>query len=365
MNTTVTVTTPSARYNVFVGSGLLAQLGTITREVNGGTRAFVITDSTVGPLYLKKVSDALTQAGYTVFSAAFEAGEKSKHFGTLSDLLESIAAAQLSRKDVIVALGGGVVGDIAGLCAALYLRGIDVVQVPTSLLAMVDSSVGGKTAVDLQAGKNLAGAFLQPQAVVADVDVLATIAPELFRDSTAEIIKHAVLADRAMFDRLMSKPLLGSDYNTQALIDIIVRNVQIKRDIVQADETEQGMRQTLNLGHTIGHAVEAVSNFSLGHGSSVAIGLCCLVRGAAKLGWCDPYLLQPITQIIQAHGLPTNTDVDHATLFEYATHDKKRLAQSVNLIVPTTIGAVEIKPISLTQLQDLIDAGCGKAGCSK
>lgn len=168
-----------------------------------------------------------------------------------------------------------------------------------------------------------------------------------------------------MFDRLMSKPLLGSDYNTQALIDIIVRNVQIKRDIVQADETEQGMRQTLNLGHTIGHAVEAASNFSLGHGSSVAIGLCCLVRGAAKLGWCDPYLLQPITQIIQAHGLPTNTDVDHATLFEYATHDKKRLAQSVNLIVPTTIGAVEIKPISLTQLQDLIDAGCGKAGCSK
>lgn len=360
MNTIVEVTTPSASYNVHVGTQLLAHVGSIVRNVNAGTRAFVITDSNVGPLYLEGVTHSLSNAGYMVFSAVFEAGEKSKHFGTLSTLLESVAAAELSRKDVIVALGGGVCGDMAGLCAALYLRGIDVVQVPTSLLAMVDSSVGGKTAIDLHAGKNLVGAFLQPRVVIADVNVLKTISAELFCDSTGEVIKHAVLADQALFNQLMRTPLLTADYNTQELIDIIARNVNIKRAIVQADEKEQGVRQKLNLGHTIGHAIEAASNFTLGHGSSVAAGLYCVVRGAAKLGWCNPSLLEPIERIVQAHGLPTTTNIDPAILFEFATHDKKRTAQSVNLILPTTIGAVTIQTISLTQLHQLIDAGCGK-----
>ncbi|WP_028264314.1 3-dehydroquinate synthase [Atopobium fossor] len=360
MNTTITVTTPSVSYNVHVGTKLLEQVGSIAHTVNAGTRAFIITDSNVGPLYVDCVAHSLNTAGYTVFSAVFDAGEKSKHFGTLSELLERIAAAELSRKDLIVALGGGVCGDMAGLCAALYLRGIDVVQVPTSLLAMVDSSVGGKTAIDLQAGKNLVGAFLQPKAVIADVDTLTTISSELFRDSCGEVIKHAVIADKSLFDQLIVHPLTSANYSTQELVNIIARNVQIKSKVIQADEKEQGMRQILNLGHTLGHAIEAASNFSLGHGSSVAAGLCCVVRGASKFGWCDPQLVKSIECITQAHGLPSNTDIDHNSLFKFATHDKKRASQSVNLIVPTAIGNVEIKTISLAQLRKLIDAGCGK-----
>lgn len=321
---TVPVRTPSRAYDVLVGRGLLDEVGPVTRAAAGGEVAAVVADSNVAPLYAPRVAASLERAGYRSVTLTFPAGEQHKRLSTLETLLEGLAQAELSRDDVIVALGGGVTGDMAGLAAALYLRGIKVVQVPTSLLAMVDSSVGGKTAVDLAHGKNLAGTFFQPHAVIADVDCFDTLSHELFTDSCGEVIKHGVLADPALFDEIAARPINAPGYARDDLARIVARNVEIKRDVVNADETERGLRQTLNLGHTLGHAIEAASNFALGHGSSVAAGLCCVARAAVALGWADASVARRIEAATTAFGLPTDTSVDHQTLFRYAAHDKKR-----------------------------------------
>ena len=216
-DTIVEVSTPSRAYQVHVGRGLMDGIGVICREAAGGEAAAIVTDSNVGPLYAERVSRSLADAGYRVTSLVFAAGERNKRLSTLEDLLEGLAEAEFSRDDVVVALGGGVTGDMAGLAAALYLRGIKVVQVPTSLLAMVDSSVGGKTAVDLAHGKNLAGAFFQPHAVIADVDCFETLSHDLFTDSCGEVIKHGVLADPTLFASLEEHPINKPGYDPTSL----------------------------------------------------------------------------------------------------------------------------------------------------
>lgn len=355
----IAVTTPDARYTCHVGAGILDGTGKIAREAAGGGAAFIVSDSHVAPHYLGRVEASLAAAGYRTASATFEAGEASKRFRTLEEILQKIAQSGLTRDDVVVALGGGVTGDMAGLAAALYLRGIKVVQVPTSLLAMVDSSVGGKTAIDIPQGKNLVGAFWQPSAVVADVRCFQTLSPDLFRDSCGEVIKHAVLADPALFAALARRPLTTPGISEEELSAIVARNIEIKRDVVDADEKEQGVRQTLNLGHTIGHAVEAASDFALGHGTCVAIGLCAVARAAAAKGWCSQDTRDAIVSLVLAHGLPADTDQDHAVLLSFCAHDKKRHAGTVNLIVPERIGHVAIRKVTFDELKELIDLGCG------
>ena len=356
---TVHVSTPSRSYDVLIGQGVIDEVGTLTRKACGGSAACVIADDNVAPLYANAVAESLADAGYRTTLQVFPAGERYKRLSTLSDLLEGLAAAELTRDDVVVAVGGGVTGDMGGLAATLYLRGCKVVQVPTSLLAMVDSSVGGKTAVDLEAGKNLAGAFFQPSLVVADVDCLDTLTPKLFTDSCGEVIKHGVIRDEALFRRLAARPINADGFDPQELEDVICRNVQIKRDVVDADERERGLRQILNFGHTIGHAIEAASDFSLGHGSSVAAGMCCIARASSRMGWCGQDVADDITRAVAAYGLPTDTAVDHDTLFSFATHDKKRHGSTVNVVVPTRIGAVEVRPVSLPEFRHLVDLGCG------
>ena len=362
-NRIVRVDTPSRSYDVHVGRNLLREVGAICAHVTKGRMAAVISDSNVAPLYAQTVMQSLEDAGFDAILLTFEAGERNKRFSTLETLLEGLAQAQLSRDDLVVALGGGVTGDMAGLAASLYLRGIRVVQVPTSLLAMVDSSVGGKTAVDLSYGKNLAGAFFQPSAVVADIDCLASLNHDLFTDSCGEVIKHGVLADPDLFDELGSHPINAADYDPNELVRIVARNVEIKRDVVNADETERGLRQTLNLGHTLGHAIEAASDYQLGHGSSVAAGLCCIARAAAAKGWCSQETANRIVRTTAAYGLPTDTTVDHKTILGYAVHDKKRHASTVNVIVPLGIGQVEIRTLGIDELKELIRLGCG-TGCA-
>ncbi len=358
MSHVIEVCTPSKTYQVHVGAGIIDEVGALTRAACGGERACVISDSNVAPLYANAVCESLNDAGYDSTLLVFEAGEEHKHFGTLSELLEGIADAGLTRDDVVVAVGGGVTGDMAGLAGALYLRGCQVVQVPTSLLAMVDSSVGGKTAVDLCAGKNLAGAFLQPSVVVADIDCLDTIDHRLLTDSCGEVIKHGVIADAGLFERVATTPINAEDFDRTVLAEIIAQNVRIKRDVVNADEREHGLRQTLNFGHTIGHAIEAASNFELGHGASVAAGMCCIARAAAAKKWCPREVADKIIRAVQAYGLPTNTSVDHATLLAYATHDKKRHGDGVNVVVPRAIGEVEVRRVSLAEFAGLLDLGC-------
>lgn len=358
----IPVRTPSRAYDVHVGAGLLDDVGAIARAAARGSAAVIVTDSNVGPLYAQRVRDSLEANGYRVVTVTFEAGERHKRLATIGNMLESVAQSELSRDDVVVALGGGVCGDMAGLVAALYLRGIQVVQVPTSLLAMVDSSVGGKTAVDLDAGKNLAGAFLQPSTVIADVECLHTLSPDLFADSCGEVIKHGVLSDPALFDELCAAPLTSSIADDARLVRVVAQNVRIKRDVVGADERERGLRQTLNLGHTLGHAIEAASDYRLGHGSSVAAGLCCVARTGEALGWTERGCASRIEACCHAHGLPTDTSVDPKTIERYAIHDKKRHDATVNLVVPVRIGHVEIRPVSLDELAEVIRLGCGTAG---
>lgn len=358
----VRVSTSSRCYDVHVEPGVLARTGELVRGAAGGTRAFVVSDTNVAPLYLGQVEASLAQAGYATGSFVFSAGEASKRAGTWAACLEAIAAAGLTRDDVVVALGGGVVGDLAGFAAASYMRGCAVAQVPTSLLAMVDSSVGGKTAIDLAAGKNLAGAFWQPRVVVADPCVLRTISHDLLTDSCGEVIKHGVLADPALFEQIAEHPVNEPGRTDAELADVIARNVEIKRDVVDADEKERGLRQTLNLGHTIGHAVEAASDFSLGHGTCVAIGLCCIARAAAAIGACGPEVPAAIERVVAAHGLPCDTDLDHATIVRLAGSDKKRHADGVNVVLPVAIGRCEIRRVTMGEFAHLVDLGCGTFG---
>ena len=355
----VHVSTKARAYDVHVTPGVLDRVGELVRQSAGGTRAFVVSDTNVAPLYLERTEGSLRAAGYEAASFVFPAGEASKRAGTWAACLEAIAEAGLTRDDVVVALGGGVVGDLAGFAGASYMRGCAVAQVPTSLLATVDSSVGGKTAIDLAAGKNLAGAFWQPRVVVADPRCLATIPHDLLTDSCGEVIKHGVLADPELFCRLERSPINAPGYDEDDLASVIARNVEIKRDVVDADEQERGVRQTLNLGHTIGHAVEAASDFTLGHGTCVGIGLCCIARAAAATGACAPEVARRIERCVAAHGLPTDTDLDHATIVRLARSDKKRHGDGVNVVLPLEIGKVEVRRVTMAEFAHLVDLGCG------
>ena len=261
-------------YKVLIGSGLLGRCGSLLRPVLPACRMAVISDSIVAPLYLNTVTDSLQTAGYGVCSYVFPAGEANKNFETLSGILEFLAEERLTRTDCIVALGGGVTGDMAGFAAGIYLRGIRCVQMPTTLLSAVDSSVGGKTAIDLRAGKNLAGVFLQPAAVLCDTDCLTSLPSEVFADGAAEAIKTGVLCDEDLF------ALFEQNTLTAASAEVIARCVAYKAGVVERDEKEQNERRLLNLGHTVGHAVEKCSGYSIAHGHAVAIGLAIIARAA-------------------------------------------------------------------------------------
>ena len=361
----VHVSTSSRAYDVHVVPGILDSCGELIRETAGGEHALVISETNVAPLYLDRVLASLEKSGYVASSHVFPAGEASKRANTWAACLEAAAEAGLTRDDVIVALGGGVTGDIAGFAAASYMRGCAVAQIPTSLLAMVDSSVGGKTAIDLAAGKNLAGAFWQPSVVIADTRCLNTISHDLLTDSCGEVIKHGVLADPELFEKLEHAPLNSPDYDEGELARVIARNVEIKRDVVDADERERGLRQTLNLGHTIGHAVEAASDFTLGHGTCVAIGLCAIARAAAATGEMSVEDANRIERVVDAHGLPTDTDLDHDVIVRLARSDKKRHGDGVNVVLPHAIGTVEVRHLSMDEFAKLVDAGCGTAACGK
>ena len=346
-----------APYDVHVGVGTLSTLGQRVAELLHPKRAFVVTDSNVGPLYLEKVSVSLEEAGIEVAAHTFAAGEQNKTIDTWARICRAMAAAGCDRDTVVVASGGGVTGDMAGFAAASFMRGVRLVQVPTSLLAMVDSSVGGKTAIDIPEGKNLVGAFLQPKLVLADIVCLSTLPRTQLADACGEVIKHAVLADAELFSHLERYPLTDERRSPQEMAVVVADNVRIKRDVVVEDERERGLRQTLNLGHTLGHAIEAASDFTLGHGSCVAIGLCMIARAGAKLGWCDEATSSRIERCVRLHGLPTSTDIPAERIVELACHDKKRHADSVNLVVVRAIGSCEIKRASFDELKSVVELG--------
>jgi 3-dehydroquinate synthase len=330
-------------YEVIIGPGLLAGIGGIA-EVRPGRAVAVISDETVFGLYGAGVVAALGAAGGRVGSVVVPAGEASKSFGQLERVLDGLMGQGLDRSSLVIALGGGVIGDLAGLVAALFMRGIDFVQVPTTLLAQVDSSVGGKTAIDTPRGKNLVGAFHQPRRVLADTGVLKSLPVRQLRSGWAEMLKHGLLGDAAYFDLLaaVGDPVGMAD---DTLADAIERSVRIKAAVVGADEKEAGARALLNLGHTFGHALEAELGFDEGvltHGEAVALG-CVLAFGySAREGLCPPSDAERVAEAVAAAGLPTRL----ATVAGFKadgvlarmTEDKKAEGGRLTLVLARGIG---------------------------
>lgn len=350
---TVTVSA-SRRYDILIERGLLRRAGELVRGVTNAGTVMLVSDDSVWPLYGETVQKSLAAAGFSVCRFVFPHGESSKCAKTYLALLDALCENQLTRADAVVALGGGVVGDLTGFAASTYLRGIGFIQIPTTLLAMVDSSVGGKTAIDLPAGKNLAGTFYQPWLVLCDPDCLDSLPDEIFRDGCAEVIKYAVLGNAPFFDELKNTP------PRTHLEHIIETCVRMKRDIVAQDEFDRGQRQLLNLGHTFGHGIEACSGFAVSHGSAVAIGMAMIVRSAAQLGLCTAGTRDAVLALLRQYGLPVDCAYPVEQMLRTILHDKKASGGSINLIVPTAVGSCEIRKTPASEISDWLRAGGAK-----
>lgn len=341
----------AVRYNIVIDKGILPKSGDMIKEVTSAERVAVITDDTVDKLYSDVVMKSLSDAGFETFKFVFPHGEKSKNISTFSSILEFLAESGLTRTDALVALGGGVVGDVAGFAAASYLRGIDFIQIPTTLLACVDSSVGGKTAIDLKAGKNLAGTFYQPKLVIADFETLSTLTDGIFADGMAEVIKYGVIFDKAFFEFLRDNEAKDN------LEYVITRCVELKRDIVNADEKEKGVRALLNFGHTVGHAIEKCSGYKIPHGSAVAVGMVIISRAAYKCSFCDENCTDIIASLNKKYSLPVSTDFSASELLSAAMADKKRSGDKIKLIIPEALGNCVIKSVPTSELEKIIGEG--------
>jgi 3-dehydroquinate synthase len=342
----VSVKTAAGYYHVHVGWETIQRLGELLRARHGQARAFLVSDDNAFAAHGEQAVASLEAAGVRVRHTLIPAGEASKSLRQAERLWQWLIAEGAERRDVVIALGGGVVGDLAGFAAATYLRGVPYVQVPTTLLSMVDSSVGGKTAVDHPSGKNLIGAFYPPSLVVADVATLRTLPPREVRSGWAEVIKHAWIKDPGLLAHLEAhaEALLALD---PALMPSVVRrNVWIKARVVGADEREQGERVILNYGHTVGHALEAVSGFRLSHGEAVALGMVASADLAVRLGRLAPADAERQNALLRAFGLPTavpaGLPADPAAVLAAMGRDKKVEAGSIRWVLAAGVGAVDV-----------------------
>ena len=342
----------SSVYEIFIERGLLKECGNMIKSVVKSSKAAVITDDTVNALYGDTLEKTLTGNGFSVCRYVFPHGEASKCSDNLNKIYAFLCENHITRSDCIIALGGGVVGDIAGYAAATFLRGLKYVQIPTTLLAQIDSSVGGKTAIDLPQGKNLVGAFKQPECVICDPDVLSTLTQEILSDGMAEAIKYGIIRDNALFDLIAQHDI--SNVN-DVIDDIIYKCVSIKRDVVEEDEFDTGERMILNFGHTLGHAVESCYNYeTYTHGSAVAIGMKEMTDRT-----CSDDIKAKVTDCIKAYKLPTSCDAPMEKLVKLCGGDKKRTGGDINFIVCENIGKAEIKKLPVAEFEKFI-LGTGK-----
>lgn len=341
----------STEYRVCIGSGLLGQAGAMSAPLVSGRHALIVSDSNVWPLYGQTVQNSLTRAGFRVEHFVFEAGERSKTPETLLKLLTRLAGHEMTRSDPVFALGGGVTGDLAGLAAALYLRGVPCIQLPTSLLAMVDSSVGGKTAVDLPQGKNLMGTFTQPRLVLCDPDALTTLPDAVEAEGWAEIIKYGMLGSRELLDILE----LGPD--SVDVEDVIARCVSMKRDVVAQDEQDNGVRQLLNFGHTIGHAIERCAGYQYYHGEGVAMGMAIMTRACVRQGACPAECRDILERLLKLYRLPNTCPIPEADLLMAARADKKRRGERITLVQPAQPGRCVLNKTDYPALAELLRMG--------
>lgn len=345
---TVSVNT-NTPYDIVIERGIINRTGELVKSVSNSAKVCVITDSNVGAIYGEMVVGSLREAGFDTAMFTFEAGEKNKRLDTISSMYSFMADFNMSRKDLVVALGGGVTGDMAGFAAATYMRGINFVQIPTSLLAQVDSSVGGKTGVDIEQGKNLVGAFHQPIMVIIDPDTLGTLPDYYLCDGMGEVIKYGCIKDKKLFDTLESE-------NAYDIIDeIIFECVSIKRDVVERDEKESGERMLLNFGHTLGHSLEKIYNFEgLSHGQAVAIGMVMIAEAGERADLTEKGCADRIRTLCEKYGLPVSDNASAADIAAVCASDKKASGGSVNLVLLKTIGESFIKKTELSKLEEFI-----------
>lgn len=341
----------STSYRVLIDHGIRKHTGEEIRKISNAKKAAIISDSNVAPLYGKELTELLIQADFQVYTFVFTAGEASKNADTYFQILSFLAEHRFTRNDILIALGGGVTGDMTGFCAATYLRGIDYIQIPTSLLAMVDSSVGGKTAIDLPAGKNLVGAFYQPRLVLCDLDMLDTLPNAVFQEGCAEIIKYGVLFDRDLFEHLKVN---GLDFNRNYVISACIEH---KKNIVMNDEYDKGLRQLLNFGHTIGHSIEANSNYEISHGYAVAAGMAIISKASEQMDLCSPGVYDELVHILNRFGLPCSCRFSEAELYDKAISDKKSTGDTITLVIPREIGQCTLLPVRFQDFKSIIKAG--------
>lgn len=338
----------SKSYDVTVCEGILDKIGELC-GINP-CKIAIISDDKVFPLYGERVKKSFVDAGFSVVCHTFKNGEQSKNITEYAKILEFLAENQLTRSDCIVALGGGVCGDMSGFSAATYLRGIKFIQVPTTFLAAVDSSVGGKTGVNLDAGKNLAGAFHQPSAVFCDIKTFESLEEEIFLDGVAETIKCGMIRDKELFEKM------SGNYR-EDIEDIIFRCILVKRDVVEADEFDTGERQLLNFGHTVGHAIEKLSDFKISHGHAVAIGMVIITKATYLAGMCDKSVYDSLLETVKNCGLPFETKFAAEDIVKVALGDKKRTGTTITLIIPEKIGECVLYKIPTDELYNFIKKG--------
>ncbi len=346
----------SKKYNIEIKPHLLDTVGEkllALPTLSSPCKVCIITDTNVERLYLKKVTASLLNCKFDVCNFVVDAGEASKNIKTIEKIVNFLAEKHFTKEDIIVALGGGVVGDISGFVASVFLRGIPYVQVPTTLLAGIDSSIGGKTAVNLHSGKNLVGSFYQPSAVFFDTKALETLKRQELMDGISEMIKAGIIADTALFTLFENNQpqKLG-----QFLYEAIVHAINVKKHIVEADENEHGIRTLLNLGHTVGHAVEICSNYKISHGNAVAIGLFHMVKMASKTGiLSEPDLAERLSTIYKKYGFDVNLPFSPTMLASVASNDKKRSGNTIKLVLPVAVGKCVMKDFAACDLAELFD----------
>lgn len=336
-------------YDILIDKGLLDKCGELIKAVKPNGKCAVITDDNVDGFYGERVMSALNSAGIEAAKYVFPHGESSKEHTTLLGIYDFLAEQGFTRSDYIAALGGGVVGDTAGFAAATYMRGIDFVQIPTTVLSQADSSVGGKTAVDIKAGKNLVGAFHQPRLVICDTDTTSTLTDEFFADGMGEVVKHGMIKSAELFE------ILSNGNIKDNLVDIMKRNVTIKGKVVENDEREKGERMLLNFGHTLGHALEKYYDFKgLTHGAAIAVGMSTFTHIAERRGMCRAGVADKLDALLEKCGLPTTDPAPLPELFKNSLGDKKHLADGMNIVICPEIGKSEVVKMSVDEYEKFL-----------
>lgn len=339
----------SRTYDVLTGSGLLGSSGKIMRDaVPDAQKVLIVSETNVAPLYLDTVKKSASENGFEVYEFIFEAGEKSKNITSIAGMWGVMAKAGFTRTDLLVALGGGVTGDMGGFAASTFLRGINVIQIPTSLLSMVDASVGGKTGIDLPEGKNQVGAFWQPSVVIEDMDCLKSLPDEVFTEGMAEVIKYAFIMDRELYKLLTDNMSCGVAIRDDALLleKIVGMCVADKADVIMSDEFDNGRRQILNYGHTVGHVIERNSNFGKPHGICVAKGMGIIIDACVRAGTLSSENAAKMKELITAYGLPVSDGITAKEAVAGAMNDKKKRGSNLSIILVNEIGNAEIKKMT-------------------